>query len=77
MAEAPGPGPVQAALRGVLHDANGELSVAMLELELQLERGDLDEPMREALATALEACRRSAARLREASRSLGSSGEVG
>jgi hypothetical protein len=61
----------------VLHDVNGELSIVMLELELQLEREDLDEALRQSLATALESCRRGAARLREASRTLGRSGEVG
>lgn len=49
----------------MLHDANGELHIAVLELELLLESARLDGDVRTALATALEACRRAAALLRK------------
>jgi hypothetical protein len=61
------------ALQRALHDANGELSIAVLQLELLLEAGAGEAssgPSRyddtEALAEALEACRRAAASLRQA-----------
>ena len=52
------------ALRRALHDANGELNVAVLELELLLESADLDTAARTAVGTALGACREAAAILR-------------
>jgi len=48
----------------LLHDANGELHIAVLELELLLESTRLDASQRAALTTALEACRKAAALLR-------------
>lgn len=48
----------------MLHDANGELHIAVLELELLLESPRLDADTRAALTTALEACRKAAALLR-------------
>ena len=60
-----------ARLRGLLHDVNDELSVAVLELELLLEAGGLDGPARESLAGSLEACRRAADSLRQVWRELG------
>lgn len=66
----PGAAP-QDPLRRLLHDANGELSIALLHLELLLESGAASgEGSRydgsEAIAEALEACRRAAASLRQA-----------
>jgi hypothetical protein len=53
-----------AALRRLLHDANGELNIAVLELELLLESSHLDPDARAAIHNALEACRNVAAILR-------------
>jgi hypothetical protein len=66
----PGSAP-QDELRRALHDANGELSIAVLQLELLLEAGEESAGAsrydgNEALAEALEACRRAAASLRQA-----------
>lgn len=59
-----------ASIRSLLHDANDELSVAVMELELLLEGASLDGPARESLAGSLEACRRAAASLKEVWREL-------
>lgn len=52
-------------LRELLHGLNNELSVAVLELELLLERDGLDDGLRESLARALDACRRAAVGVRQ------------
>jgi hypothetical protein len=64
------------SIRGLLHDVNDELSVAVMELELLLEGPGLDGAARESLASSLEACRRAAGSLKQVWRDLGSSGEV-
>jgi hypothetical protein len=53
-----------ADLRRRLHAVNGELSVAILELELLLEGGGLDSAAA-AVAESLNACRRAATIQRE------------
>lgn len=63
------------AVHGLLHDANEELSVAVLELELLLERGDLDVAAQCSLASCLEACRRAAQHVRQVSSEFRQSGE--
>jgi hypothetical protein len=55
-----------------LHDANSELSIAVLQIATLLESETLDAATREALEEALAACRESAAILREVWRLLGS-----
>ncbi len=65
-----------AALRDHLHDANDELSIATMQLELLLETGGLDEAALRSVREALEACRSAAAVLRQAWAALGGSGEV-
>jgi len=52
-------------LRDLLHGLNNELSVAVLELELLLERDGLDEDMRQSLSRTLDACRRAAVGVRQ------------
>lgn len=52
-------------LRDLLHGLNNELSIAVLELELLLERGELDEDSRQSLVRALDACRRAAVGVRQ------------
>lgn len=52
-------------IRDLLHGLNNELSVAVLELELLLERGDLDEDSHASLVRALDACRRAAVGVRQ------------
>lgn len=64
----------RASIRGLLHDVNDELSVAVMELELLLEGGGLDGAARDSLAGSLEACRRAAASLKQVWRELGSPG---
>lgn len=49
----------------LLHGLNNELSIAVLELELLLERDGLDEESRASLARALDACRRAAVGVRQ------------
>jgi hypothetical protein len=58
-------------LRRLLHDANDELSIALLQLEL-LAEGDPGTPRPDAAALreALEACARAAERIRQAWRRL-------
>jgi hypothetical protein len=64
-------------VRKLLHDLSDELSVAMLQLELLLERNQLDETSVKAVAETLEACRRAASSLRQVWRSLDAPGDVG
>jgi hypothetical protein len=64
-----------ASIRGLLHDVNDELSVAVMELELLLEGAGLDGAARESLAGSLEACRRAAESLKQVWRELGPPGE--
>ena len=52
-------------LRDLLHGLNNEISIAVLELELLLEREGLDPSLRECLVRALDACRRAAVGVRE------------
>jgi hypothetical protein len=54
-----------AGLRRRLHDANGQLSNAVLQLSLVLEDASLDDSRRADVEAALEACRRAAGSLRE------------
>ena len=61
----------RASIRGLLHDVNDELSVAVMELELLLEGAGLDGAARESLAGSLEACRRAAESLKQVWRELG------
>jgi hypothetical protein len=63
------------SIRGLLHDVNDELSVAVMELELLLEGAGLDGAARESLAGSLEACRRAAESLKQVWRELGPPGE--
>jgi hypothetical protein len=53
-------------LRRHLHAVNGELSVAILELELLLENVDLDPATRSAVTESLSACRQAADEQRQA-----------
>ena len=52
-------------IRDLLHGLNNELSIAVLELELLLERDGLDDDSRESLSRALDACRRAAVGVRQ------------
>jgi hypothetical protein len=52
-------------IRDLLHGLNNELSIAVLELELLLERSDIDEESRQSLLRALDACRRAAVGVRQ------------
>ena len=63
-------------IRGLLHDVNDELSIAVLELELLLEQGGQDAATSESLVSSLDACRRAAAGLRQVWARLGPSGEL-
>lgn len=58
-----------------LHAVNSELSVAILELELLLESGRIDPQVVEAVAEALNACRRAAETQREIWSMIDRSGE--
>ena len=64
------------ALRDRLHDANDELSIATMQLELLLEAGGLDEPSVRSVRETLDACRAATAALREAWLVLSQSGEL-
>ena len=64
------------ALRDRLHDANDELSIATMQLELLLETGGLDSSSARSVHEALEACRGASAALREAWLVLGRSGQL-
>ena len=67
---------VAEALRDHLHDANDELSIATMQLELLLETGALDASSEHSVREALEACRAAAAALRDAWLVLGRSGQL-
>jgi hypothetical protein len=67
---------VAEALRDRLHDANDELSIATMQLELLLETGALDASSERSVGEALEACRAAAAALRDAWLVLGRSGQL-
>jgi hypothetical protein len=67
---------VAEALRDRLHDANDELSIATMQLELLLETGALDASSERSVREALEACRAAAAALRDAWLVLGRSGQL-
>jgi hypothetical protein len=64
------------ALRDRLHDANDELSIATMQLELLLEAGGLDASAARSVRETLDACRAVTAALREAWLVLGRSGEL-
>ena len=64
------------ALRDRLHDANDELSIATMQLELLIEAGGLDDAARRSVREALEACRATSAALRDAWTALGQSGQL-
>jgi hypothetical protein len=66
---------VVTALRDHLHDANDELSIATMQLELLLEASGLDDAARRSVREALEACRATSAALRDAWTALGQSGQ--
>ena len=63
-------------LRDRLHDANDELSIATMQLELLLETGGLDPSSTRSVREALEACRAATSALRDAWLLLGRSGEL-
>lgn len=63
--------------RDLLHGLNNELSIAVLELELLLERDGLDASLRESLARALDACRRAAVGVRQGWAVMASRGPAG
>ena len=67
---------VTEALRDRLHDANDELSVATMQLELLLETGSLDASSTQSVRETLEACRAATSALREAWLVLGRSGQL-
>jgi hypothetical protein len=64
------------ALRDRLHDANDELSIATMQLELMLEAGGLDASSARSVRETLDACRAATTALREAWLVLGRSGEL-
>lgn len=51
-------------VRRLLHDVNGELSIAVLQLEMMLEAGAVEAQSREALEESLDACRKAAESLK-------------
>lgn len=61
-------------IRDLLHGLNNELSIAVLELELLLERGGMEDESRESLLRALDACRRAAVGVRQGWAVLGAHG---
>lgn len=61
------------ALRDRLHDANDELSIATMQLELLLEEGSLDASSTRSVRETLDACRAATAALREVWLMLGQS----
>lgn len=63
-------------LRDRLHDANDELSIATMQLELLLETGGLDSSSAHSVRETLEACRAATAALRDAWLMLGRSGQL-
>jgi hypothetical protein len=60
-------------VRKLLHDVNDELSIAVLQLEMMLEGGKVDEAARDSLEESLDACRKAAANLKEVWMILGPS----
>jgi hypothetical protein len=64
------------ALRDRLHDANDELSIATMQLELLVEAGGLDDVALQSVRQTLEACRAATTALREAWLVLGRSGQL-
>ena len=63
-------------LRDRLHDANDELSVATMNLELLLEASAIDPASARSLRETLEACRAATAALRDVWLILGGSGQL-
>ena len=63
-------------LRDRLHDANDELSIATMQLELLLETGVLDAASARSVRETLDACRAATAALRDAWLLLGQSGQI-
>jgi hypothetical protein len=63
-------------LRDRLHDANDELSIATMQLELLLEAGRLDPSSAHSVRETLEACRAATAALKDAWLLLGRSGQL-
>jgi hypothetical protein len=53
------------SLRTLLHDANDELSIAVLQLGLLLEDGTLESSLKGSVEDSLAACTRAATALRE------------
>jgi hypothetical protein len=47
-------------VRKLLHDANDELSIVVLQLEMMLEGGMVEAQSRESLEESLDACRKAA-----------------
>jgi hypothetical protein len=64
------------ALRDRLHDANDELSIATMQLELLLETGSLDAAATRCVRETLDACQAATSALREAWLVLGRSGQL-
>jgi hypothetical protein len=64
------------ALRDRLHDANDELSIVTMQLELLLESGGLDSAAARSVRETLDACHAATAALREAWLLLGRSGQA-
>ena len=64
------------ALRDRLHDANDELSVATMQLELLIESGSLDAAATRSVRETLEACQAATSALRDAWMVLGQSGQL-
>jgi hypothetical protein len=54
------------ALRDRLHDANDELSIATMQLELLLEAGSLDTSATRSVRDTLDACQAATSALRDA-----------
>lgn len=63
-------------LRDRLHDANDELSIATMQLELLLEKGELDAASARSVRETLDACRAATSALRDAWLVLGRSGQI-
>jgi hypothetical protein len=62
-------------VRKLLHDVNDELSIAVLQLEMMLEGGKVDDAARDSLEESLDACRKAADNLKEVWLILGPSRE--
>lgn len=63
------------ALRDRLHDANDELSIATMQLELLLESGGLDAGATRSVRDTLDACQAATSALRDAWQVLGQAGQ--